>query len=198
LDFDMRNLPIRFAVGVVMCVFAPLAAAASFTDDPEAWRPVAYSDLRLPVGDAASYASMWSDFLDKNNAQPASTSPPVASYAFGNRAAAAWHFTVNFQNKLVVLTVLYTPTSCTREIHSPSAGTRIWVCPARVVTYQGDEFRVIDGAGCWLEKLIGREPEDSTATVVYAAYDLKTKAFQTRATVAHQDIPACAGSIPLH
>jgi hypothetical protein len=194
----MRDLAIRFAVGVVMCAFAPLAAASSFTADPEAWRPVAYSDLRLPVGDAASYASMWSDLLLKNNGQPAPASTAIASYAFGNRAATAWHFTVNFQNKLVVLTVLHTPTSCTREIPSPSAGTRIWVCPARVVTYQGDEFRVIDGAGCWLEKLAGREPEDSTATVVYAAYDVKTKAFLTRATVAHQDIAACAGSIPLH
>ena len=189
----------RSLLALGFCAVSSLAAhAASFTTDAEAWRPVGYSDLRLPAGDAAAYASIWTDLIEQNNAQPAAPGSPTATYAIGNRAAAAWHFTANFQNKLVVFTTLYTVTSCTREIPSPSAGTRIWVCPARVVTFQGDEFRVNEGAGCWLEKLAGREPEDSTATVVYAAYDVTAKAFRTRATVAHQEIPACAGSIPLH
>jgi hypothetical protein len=197
LDDWVMNSRSILALGLY-AASALAAHAASFTADPEAWRPVAYSDLRLPVGDAASYASIWSDLIEQNNAQSAAPNSPPANYAVGNRPAAAWHFTVNFQNKLVVFTTLFTVTSCTREIPSPSAGTRIWVCPARVVTFQGEEFRVNEGAGCWLEKLAGREPEDSTATVVYAAYDVTAKAFRTRAIVAHQEIPACAGSIPLY
>ena len=34
-----------------------------FTPDPERWRPVAYSDLKIPVGEAEAYASIWQDRL---------------------------------------------------------------------------------------------------------------------------------------
>jgi hypothetical protein len=96
-----RFMTSRSVLVLGFCAVSSFAAyAASFTADPEAWRPVAYSDLRLPVGEAASYATIWSDLIEQNNAQPAAPGSPPASYAVGNRAAAAWHFTANFQNKL--------------------------------------------------------------------------------------------------
>jgi len=45
------------AAGLVL--LPATASPESFTPDPEIWRPVAYSDLRLPRGEAESYASIW-------------------------------------------------------------------------------------------------------------------------------------------
>ena len=52
-------------------VLLPATAASpeSFTPDPERWRPVAYSDLRFPRGEAESYASIWQDRLDESNSK---------------------------------------------------------------------------------------------------------------------------------
>ena len=42
---------------------APASSSPRFTPDPERWRPVAYSDLKIPVGEAEAYASIWQDRL---------------------------------------------------------------------------------------------------------------------------------------
>ncbi|MBV8263001.1 MAG: hypothetical protein JOY87_04170, partial [Candidatus Eremiobacteraeota bacterium] len=71
----------------------------------------------FPTGEAESYASIWQDRLNESN----QNSPPKAaggqslnmSIAVGNRGATEWHFTINFQSKLVVLTVLNAPGICT-------------------------------------------------------------------------------------
>ena len=191
---------VRFflAAGVVASRVVP-ALAETFTADPEAWRPVYYSDLRFPTGEGLSYASIWQDKLDENNTQAQSDAvSPNTSYAVGNHEAKEWHFTINFQTKLVALTVLNTPVGCTDEIASPSLGTKIRVCPMRVATFEGDHYSVIDGAGCYLERAADRGLEDSTATAAYVSYDIDLRAFKTRFTVAHVEIPQCALTIPLH
>lgn len=175
-----------------------------FTSDPGRWRPVAYSDLLFPIGEAQSYASIWQDRLDESNARP----PPLAlpgirpdprmSLAVGNRGASEWHFSITFQTKIVAVTVLNTPHVCTDEYPSPALGTKIKVCPMRLATFQGGTYSIIDGAACFLEKQPDRPLEDSTATVTYAAYDIPTRAIKLRYTVAHQEIPQCAQSVPLH
>uniref|UniRef100_UPI003F9AD7A0 hypothetical protein n=1 Tax=Rhodoblastus sp. TaxID=1962975 RepID=UPI003F9AD7A0 len=123
---------------------------------------------------------------------------PNTSYAVGNHNAKEWHFTINFQTKLVALTVLNTAAGCTDEIVSPSLGTKIRVCPMRVATFGDDHYSVIDGAGCYLEKTADRGVEDSTSTAAYVSYDIKLHAFKTRFTVAHVEVPRCAQTIPLH
>jgi hypothetical protein len=186
------------AAGVAASQAAP-ALAETFTADPEAWRPVYYTDLRFPTGEGQSYASIWQDKLDENNSQAQSDAVSLnTSYAVGNHNAKEWHFTVNFQTKLVALTVLSTPEGCTEEIVSPSLGTQIRVCPMRVATFEGDHYSVIDGAGCYLEKTADRGVEDSTANAAYVSYDINLRAFKTRFTVAHVEIPRCAQTIPLH
>ena len=130
------------------------ASAQTYTPDPGAWRPVAYSDLMFPAGEAESYASIWQDRLNESN----QNSPPMVaggqprnmSIAVGNRGATEWHFTINFQSKLVVLTVLDTPRICTDEYPSPSVAAKIKVCPMRLVTIEADHYTVTNGAACFL------------------------------------------------
>ena len=129
-----------------------------FTSDPEAWRPVAHYDLALPTGEAEAYASIWQDRLDESNRKPppaplpGQKPNPAMSYAVGNRGASEWNFSINFQSKLVVLTVLHTPHVCTDEYPSPSLAAKIKVCPMRLVTFEGDHYSIIDGAACFLLK----------------------------------------------
>ena len=131
------------AAAVALCLGLTGAAnAQSYTPDPDAWRPVAYTDLMFPTGEAESYASIWQDRLNESN----QNSPPKVadgqarnmSIAVGNRGATEWHFTINFQSKLVVLTVLDTPSICTDEYPSPSVAAKIKVCPMRLVTIEAD------------------------------------------------------------
>jgi len=173
--------------------------APRFTPDPERWRPVAYSDLKIPVGEAEAYASIWKDRLSESNAKSRMGSPaPNMSSGFFNRDAAEWHFSVNFQSKLVALTVLYTPSVCTDEYPSPSPSARIFVCPLRVATFSDGHYSIVDGAACYLMKTGAGPSEDSTATTIQAAYDINLRAFKIRYSVAHTDIAQCAQTIRLH
>jgi hypothetical protein len=92
------------AAAVALCLgLTGTASAQSYTPDPGAWRPVAYSDLMFPTGEAESYASIWQDRLNESD----QNSPPKVangqslnmSIAEGNRGATEWHFTINFQSK---------------------------------------------------------------------------------------------------
>ena len=76
---------VRFflAAGVVASRAVP-ALAETFTVDPEAWRPVYYTDLRFPTGEGLSYASIWQDKLDENN-MPKSVRRRVAKYQLRRR-----------------------------------------------------------------------------------------------------------------
>ena len=175
--------------------------AQTYTSDPGAWRPVAYTDLLFPRGEAESYASLWQDRLDESNkkAEPGDPGvPPNKSMAVGNRGASEWHFSINFQTKLVALSVLSTPDLCTDEYPSPTQGIRIKVCPSRLATFENSSYVVIDGAACFVEKTPGAPAEDSTATVTYAAYDVPSRSIRLRYTVSHQEIDRCAQSVPLH
>ena len=145
------------AAAVALCLgLTGAASAQSYTPDPGAWRPVAYSDLMFPTGEAESYASIWRDRLNESNQNSppkvAGGQPRNMSIAVGNRGATEWHFTINFQSKLVVLTVLNTPSICTDEYPSPSVAAKIKVCPMRLVTIEADHYTVTDGAACFLEK----------------------------------------------
>ncbi len=138
-----------FLLGVAAGLLLRTTASGSesFTPDPERWRPVAYSDLRLPRGEAESYASIWQDRLDQSNSKPAPDSlsgrpvaDPSLGYAVGNRGASEWHFTINFQTKLAALTVLDAPGVCTDEFASPAAGVKIKVCPMRLAMFEADRY----------------------------------------------------------
>lgn len=181
---------------------APGPSSPRFTPDPERWRPVAYSDLKIPVGEAEAYASIWQDRLRESNAKsrklPLGSSAPNMSTGFFNRDAAEWHFSINFQSKLVALTVLYTPSVCTDEYPSPSPSARIFVCPLRVATFSDGHYSIVDGAACYLVKTGAGPSEDSTATTVQAAYDVNLRAFKIRYSVAHTDIAQCDQTIRLH
>ena len=182
------------------------ASPESFTPDPERWRPVAYSDLRLPRGEAESYASIWQDLLDESNSKPPPAPlpgrplpDPSLSYAVGNRGASEWHFTINFQTKLAALTVLDTPNVCTDEYPSAATAVKIKVCPMRLAMFEGDHYAlVIDGAACFLEKQPDAPIEDSSATRTEVSYDVTVRAFKIRYTVSHMEIPQCAQTVPLH
>jgi hypothetical protein len=182
------------------------ASPESFTRDPDRWRPVAYSDLRFPRGEAESYASIWQDRLDESNSKPPPAPLPVRplpdpslSYVVGNRGASEWHFTINFQTKLAALTVLDTPNVCTDEYPSPTLGVKIKVCPMRLAMFEADHYvLVIDGAACFLEKRPEAPVEDSSATCTEVSYDVATRAFKIRYAVSHTEIPQCAQTVPLH
>lgn len=181
---------------------SPGSSAQRFTPDPERWRPVAYSDLKIPVGEAEAYASIWQDRLSESNAKtrkpPLGSPAPNMSSGFFNRDAAEWHFSVNFPSKLVALTVLYTPSVCTDEYPSPSPSARIFVCPLRVATFSDGHYSIVDGAACYLVKTGAGPSEDSTATTIQAAYDINLRAFKIRYSVAHTDIAQCDQTIRLH
>jgi hypothetical protein len=177
-------------------------SSTQFTSDPERWRPVAYSDLKIPVGEGEAYASIWQDRLSESNAKSRNLPPglpaPNMSYGFFNRDAAEWHFSIQFQSKLVALSVLYTPNVCTDEYPSPSPAARIFVCPMRVATFRDGQYSILDGAACYLVKTGAGPAEDSTATTVQASYDVNLRAFKIRYTVSHTDIAQCDQTIPLH
>ncbi len=175
--------------------------AQTYTADPGTWRPVAYSNLTFPRGEAESYASLWQDRLDESNkkAEPGDPGEPLnMSIAVGNRGASEWHFSINFQTRLVALSVLSAPNLCTDEYPSPTQGIRIKVCPSRLATFESNSYSVIDAAACFVEKTPGAPAEDSTATVTYAAYDVPSRSIRLRYTVSHQEIDRCAQSVPLH
>ena len=178
------------------------ASGQSFTPDPGAWRPVAYTDLMFPVGEAEAYASIWQDRLDDSNRRLASRGldpkPNGLSLAVGNRGAREWHFAINFQSKLVVLSVLDTPVVCTDEYRSPSAAARIFVCPMRLVTIKDGRYTIRDGAACFLEKGANGASEDSSATATFAAYDVGSRSIKLHSVVGHQEIAQCAQAVPLH
>jgi hypothetical protein len=178
------------------------AWAQSITRDPGSWRPVAYTDLMFPVGEAEAYASIWQDRLDQSNRdlQTRASKPGngAMSLAVGNRDAREWHFAINFQTKLVVLSVLDTPIVCTDEYPSPSAAARIRVCPMRLVSIEGGHYTIRDGASCFLERALIAQPEDSAATATFASYDVSSRAIKLHSVVSHQEIAQCAQAIPLH
>ncbi len=178
----------------------------SFTPDPERWRPVPHSDLRLPRGEEESYASIWQDRLDESNSKPPPAPlpgrplpDPSLSYVVGNRGASEWHFTINFQTKLAALTVLDTPNVCTDEYPSAATAVKIKVCPMRLAMFEGDHYAlVIDGAACFLENQPDAPIEDSSATRTEVSYDVTVRAYKIRYTVSHMEIPQCAQTVPLH
>src|SRR3974390_137859 len=195
--------PPSLGAAVALCLgLTGAASAQSYTPDPGAWRPVAYSDLMFPTGEAESYASIWQDRLNESDQKPppkiADGQPRNMSIAVGNRGATEWHFTINFQSKLVVLTVLNTPSICTDEYPSPSVAAKIKVCPMRLVTIEADHYTVTDGAACFLEKQPDGPTEDSTATATYAAYDVGTRAIRLRYTLSHQQSSQYSQSLTLH
>ena len=181
---------------------AQTPSSPRFTPDPERWRPVAHSDLKIPVGEAEAYASIWQDRLAESNAKSRKSLPgsPAANMnsGFFNRDAAEWHFSIQFQSKLVALTVLYTPSVCTDEYPSPSPSARIFICPMRVATFSDGHYSIVDGAACYLVKTGAGPSEDSNATTIQAAYDVNLRAFKIRYSVAHTDIAQCDQTIRLH
>jgi hypothetical protein len=184
----------------LQCVTA--ASAEKYTADPGAWRPGAYSDLLFPSGEAEAYASIWRDRLAENNQthlQSESRNLSLnMSIVVGNRGAAEWHYSINFETKLVALTVLDAPSVCTDEYASPLSSVRIKVCPMRLVSIENDHYSIVNGAACYLEKEHVASTEDSTAIGVYAAYDIATRSIKLRYVVAHQEISQCAQTVPLH
>ena len=187
---------------IAALVIARSAWAQSFTPDPGSWRPVAYTDLMFPVGEAEAYASIWQDRLDESKRRLASKAPEPnhrdMSLAVGNRAAREWHFTINFQSKLVVLSVLDTPVVCTDEYPSPSEAAKIRVCPMRLVTIEGERYTIRDGAACFLEKEPTGPMEDTSATATFAAYDIGSRTIKLHSVVSHQEIAQCAQAVSLH
>jgi hypothetical protein len=156
----------------------------------------------FPIGDAEAYASIWRDRLDDSNRRLASKAPePIhkdMSLAVGNRAAREWHFAINFQSKLVVLSVLDTPVVCTDEYPSPSRAAKIRVCPMRLVTIEGERYTILNGAACFLEKEPTAPTEDSSATATFAAYDVGSRSIKLHSIVGHQEIEQCAQAVSLH
>ena len=186
----------RFALSLAAAIIATPAASESFTPDPEHWRPVHYYDLQLVSGEAEHYASIWADKLDQNNR--AYVAKGDARFAVGNAPASEAHFSVNFTNKLAVLSVLNTATGCAKTKAFPAAHATVKFCPLRLAIWEDGKLSISEATGCYLELTLANASPDPTASVSYVSYDVAAKSFRTGMIVAHKAVPECSLIIPLH
>ena len=111
--FALRGLNQALVAGFAVLMLASAesgAIADEFTPDPAHWRPVHYFDLQFPAGEAEHFASLWADRLDANDKAYAAKGD--RRFAIGHAPASEAHFSINFQTKFVVLSVLDTSTDC--------------------------------------------------------------------------------------
>ena len=181
------------ALGAV--VAARPAPAEEFTRDPAHWRPVHYFDLQFPAGEAEHFASLWADRLDANDKAYAAKGD--MRFAVGHAPASEAHFSVNFQSKFVVLSVLDTSTDCRPLREFPESFVIVRRCPLRLATWENRSLSIVETIGCFLERMPAKASLDPTAAVSYVSYDITAKAFRTGLVVQHAAIPECALTIPL-
>lgn len=191
----MRIASRAFAAGLVAIASVECATAQEYTPDPAHWRPVHYFDLQFPAGEAEHYASLWADRLDANDKVYAAKGD--RRFAIGHAPASEAHFTVNFQTKFVVLSVLDTSTDCRPLREFPENLVVVRRCPLRLATWENHRLSIFETTGCFLERNAANASLDPATAVSYVSYDVATKAFRTGLVVRHAAVPECALIIPL-
>jgi len=172
------------------------AYAQQLTPDPNAWRPVSYTDLQLPGEINRSFVEIWADHITRNNKEYIDKGD--TRFAVGNAPVTESHFVVRSPTKTVVLSVLNTATGCTIIGRDEIARTVLKTCPMRLAVYAGDDSIVLDaGTGCFLEFAAGEYTPDPTRSASYASYDVPTRTIRTGAILAKEAIDRCIIKVPV-
>ena len=179
-----------------ICADADGASVDAFTPDPSHWRPLHYFDLQLPAGEAEHYASLWADRLAANDAAYAAKGDK--RFAVGHAPATEAHFSINFQTKFVVLSVLDEASDCQEMQRFPDAYAILKRCPLRLAVWKADKLEIVESTGCFLERLAVKATLDPEAAAAYASYDIATKSIRVGVTIRHHAVPECTLTLPLH
>lgn len=180
-----------------LTALSPCAASAQdLTPDPDAWRPVSYTDLQLPGEINRTFAEIWVDHIDRNN--KAYIARGDSRFAVGNAPVTESHFVVRSPTKVVVLSVLNTATGCEVIGRDQVARATLKRCPMRLAIYEGDNSQVLDaGSGCYLEFADGQYTPDPARNAAYAAYDIENRTIRTGAILAKEAIDQCIIKVPV-
>lgn len=180
-----------FSLAVLGVVAAVTAAEAQASLD---WRAMQLTDLRLPGSDARSFAAIWRDELEINNAHYAIAGD--LRFAVGNAPATEAHIVVRSRNsnRQVVVSVLNTFKGCSVAA-TDSDGSTIKRCPAKLALFRGGTVEMIDvGPACYVEH--GERP-DTTRNAAIAAYDPETASIRLAVIFQGEISDACLVNIPL-
>ncbi|WP_126116702.1 MULTISPECIES: hypothetical protein [unclassified Bosea (in: a-proteobacteria)] len=173
---------------------APLPAQA-LTPDPGAWRPLAYSDLQRPTPRNATYADIWKDQIDANNA--AYRARGDRRFVDANAPATEAHFVIWSAKRSVVLSILNTALGCKEKARDRNAAIVVKLCPMRVAIYDGLQVRTMEaGQACFIEPV----PETTLnpkMAAAYGAYDVASKTLKLGLVVSHQAPDGCSFNVPL-
>jgi hypothetical protein len=165
------------------------------------WRDITYADLRLPNEAARSYAEIWADRLNENNAHYARSGD--TRFAAGNAPAVASAFVVRSPTRIVVLSVFNAVSACKTVRHDERHKVTVKSCPMRLAIYDqsqgGGVGSVLDaGDGCFLEFGDPRRAFTSDReSGSYAAYDITTRTIRTGLVVGGQAVTGCDLAIPI-
>lgn len=200
IDFSReikRRTPVILGAGLLLVV-PILVQAQVLTEDPGAWRPMAYTNLQQATAGTATYADIWKDAIEANNR--AYHARGDTRFAGGNAPATEAHFVIWSTRKSVVLSILNTVTGCTLKEVQALARATIKLCPLRIVIYEGIQVHTLDGGrSCFLElaPASAGEPVNPTRAAAYAAYDVATRTVKTGLVVDHEVVEGCSQNIPL-
>ncbi len=186
----MRHLA-PFALAVLGVVAAVSVAEAQANLD---WRLMQMTDLRLPGSDARSFAAIWRDELQVNNAHYAIAGD--LRFAVGNAPATEAHVVVRSRssNRQVVVSVLNTFKGCFIAA-TDSDGSTVKRCPAKLALFRGGAVEMIDvGPACYVEH--GERP-DTARNAAIAAYDPETASIRLAVIFRGEISDACLVNIPL-
>jgi hypothetical protein len=165
------------------------------------WRDITYADLRLPNEAARSYAEIWADRLNENNAHYARSGD--ARFAAGNAPAVASAFVVRSPTRIVVLSVFNAVSACKTVRRDERRNVTVKRCPLRLAIYDqnqsGGAGSVLDaGEGCFLEFGDARRAYNSDREAgSYAAYDIATRTIRTGLVIGGQAVAGCDLAIPI-
>ena len=172
------------------------ARADAFTPDPSHWRPLHYFDLQLPAGEAEHYASLWADRLAANDVAYAAKGDK--RFAVGHAPATEAHFSINFQTKFVVISVLDEASDCQEMQRFPDAFAIVKRCPLRLAVWEAGKLGIVESTGCFLERLPMKASLDPEVAAAYASYDLASRSFRVGVIIRHHAVPECTLTLPLH
>jgi hypothetical protein len=165
------------------------------------WRDIAYADLRLPSEATRSYAEIWADRLNENNAHYARLGDP--RFAAGNAPAVASAFVVRSPTRVVVLSIFNAVSACRTVRHDERHKVTVKRCPMRLAIYdqsQGERTTsVLDaGDGCFLEFGDPRRAFTSDREAgSYAAYDIASRTIRTGLVIGGQAVAGCDLAVPI-
>ncbi len=188
----------RFSIAAAVAALPTLAIPQELTPHPENWRPVVYRDLQLPGPEDRAYVDLWADVIARNNRRYKQAGD--TRYAVGNAPVRESHVVVRGGEKLALLSVLNTATSCAIVASDAASNISVKMCPMRLAFWKGGASTIREGKGCYLEpgpKPVNFSPDPSFA-VSYASYDIATKSIKLGVILAHKAVEKCSQTVPLY